>query len=127
MLRTPDEPRERTVNIPLPDERALVGDVGRADAAVGIVVFAHGGGSSRTSPRNRKVAASLREHRLHTVLFDLLTPEEQAIDERTLHLRFDVALLAERLTATTEWLRRQTWADGFPIGYFGASTGAAAA
>src|SRR5439155_9838403 len=87
----------------------------------------HGGGSSRTSPRNRKVAASLRQHRLHTVLFDLLTPEEQAIDERTLHLRFDIELLADRLHATTRWLRQQTWADGLPIGYFGASTGAAAA
>src|SRR4051812_10818474 len=71
---------ERTVHIPVPGERTLVGDVGMVDTAVGIVVFAHGGGSSRTSPRNRSVAASLQEHRLHTVLFDLLTPEEQAVD-----------------------------------------------
>jgi len=127
MLRTPDEPRERTVNIPLPDGRALVGDVGMADAAVGTVVFAHGGGSSRTSPRNRNVAGSLREHRLHTVLFDLLTPEEQEIDETTRHLRFDVELLAGRLIATTGWLRQQTSTEALPIGYFGASTGAAAA
>jgi len=118
---------ERSVNIQLPDGRALVGDVGMVDSALGIVVFAHGGGSSRTSPRNRQVAASLREHRLHTVLFDLLTPEEQAIDERTQHLRFDVEMLADRLTATTEWLRQQTWTEAIPIGYFGASTGAAAA
>src|SRR3954462_6286847 len=127
MLRTPDEPRERTVNIPLPDGRALVGVLGRADAAVGTVVFSHGGGSSRTSPRKRQVAGSLREHRLHTVLFDLLTPEEQEIDERTRHLRFDVEYVDDRLIPTTGWLRQQTSTDGLPIGYYGASTGAAGA
>src|SRR4051812_21610043 len=95
---------ELSVGIPQDDGRMLEGDVGLVEAPRGIVVFAHGGGSSRRSPRNRMVASALHGHFLHTVLFDLLTPEEQEIDERTRHLRFDVEMLAGRLCATASWL-----------------------
>jgi putative phosphoribosyl transferase len=93
-----------------------------ADAR-GIVVFAHGSGSSRHSPRNRYVAAVLNQAALGTLLFDLLTPDEEA-DRANV---FDIGLLARRLTGVTEWLRGQPGAAGLPVGYFGASTGAAAA
>jgi putative phosphoribosyl transferase len=94
----------------------------------GIVLFAHGSGSSRFSPRNRFVARKLGEAGLATVLADLLTSEEEEIDERTRHLRFDIELLAQRLVAATDWLGQQaSGLSGLPIGYFGASTGAGAA
>jgi dienelactone hydrolase len=93
----------------------------------GIVVFAHGSGSSRLSPRNRFVAAQLRSAGLATLLFDLLTPAEEAIDVQTRQLRFDIGLLAERLIGATDWLTQQPGVNQLPIGYFGASTGAAAA
>src|SRR5258706_16408691 len=105
----------------------LPGDLEIPDVAPGIVVFAHGSGSSRNGPRNRDVAAFLREAGLGTLLFDLLTADEEAIDRETGHLRFDVDLLATRLEIATEWLMSQPRARGRPIGYFGASTGAAAA
>ncbi|HTO87512.1 MAG TPA: dienelactone hydrolase family protein [Thermoanaerobaculia bacterium] len=95
--------------------------------AAAIVVFAHGSGSSRHSPRNRFVAAALRQERLGTLLLDLLTAGEEAIDAGTGHLRFDIELLADRLVAATDFLARQTSTRGLPVGYFGASTGAAAA
>ena len=91
--------------------------------ARGVVVFAHGSGSSRHSPRNRYVAAVLNQAALGTLLFDLLTPEEEA-DRANV---FDIGLLARRLTEVTRWLRAQPGAAGLPVGYFGASTGAAAA
>nr|WP_228369303.1 alpha/beta family hydrolase [Candidatus Nitrososphaera gargensis] len=91
----------------------------------GIVVFAHGSGSSRHSPRNQQVASVLQKAGLGTLLFDLLTKEEERIDERTAHLRFDIGLLADRLAAATDWLAKR--ASNSKIGYFGASTGAAAA
>jgi putative phosphoribosyl transferase len=97
-----------------------------ADAS-GVVLFAHGSGSSRHSPRNRFVANELRQARLATLLTDLLTPEEEAIDARTAKLRFDIDLLARRVTAATDWLADQDATRGLPIGLFGASTGAAAA
>jgi dienelactone hydrolase len=90
-------------------------------------VFAHGSGSSRHSPRNRRVAAALREGGLATLLIDLLTPEEEEVDLQTAHLRFDIALLASRLSGATEWLAGREEARSLKIGYFGASTGAAAA
>jgi|SRR5436309_993250 len=105
-------------------------DLNLPSAASGLVLFAHGSGSSRFSPRNRFVAQLLGKAGLATVLADLLTSEEEAIDERTRHLRFDIDLLAQRLIAATDWLRRQPQAShlpGLPIGYFGASTGAGAA
>jgi putative phosphoribosyl transferase len=97
--------------------------------ASGLVLFAHGSGSSRFSPRNRFVAAVLGKAGLASVLADLLTPEEEAIDERTRHLRFDIELLAQRLVAATDWLGQPgaNRLPNLPIGYFGASTGAGAA
>lgn len=97
-------------------------------AAAGIVAFAHGSGSSRRSPRNRRVARTLQEAGLATLLFDLLTVDEEAVDMRTAHLRFDIPLLARRLVGATDWLVEEgSRARDLAIGYFGASTGAAAA
>ncbi|HZP81330.1 MAG TPA: alpha/beta fold hydrolase [Chthonomonadaceae bacterium] len=93
----------------------------------GIVLFAHGSGSSRNSPRNKYVAQLLNEDGCATLLMDLLTREEEAIDEQTRHLRFDIGLLAGRLVGATDWLRDNPLTQNLPIGYFGASTGAAAA
>jgi putative phosphoribosyl transferase len=93
----------------------------------GIVLFAHGSGSSRHSPRNRYVARVLNEAKLATLLIDLLTPHEELIDARTAQLRFDIELLAERLVDATDWLTQFPDTKDLPIGYFGASTGAAAA
>ncbi|MCB2155616.1 dienelactone hydrolase family protein [bacterium] len=95
--------------------------------ARGIVLFAHGSGSNRNSRRNRVVAEDLNESGLATLLFDMLTKEEEEIDARTRRHRFDIGLLATRLTETTEWLTRQDETHQLNIGYFGASTGAAAA
>lgn len=94
--------------------------------APGIVIFAHGSGSSRFSPRNQSVASQLQEHGLGTLLFDLLTEGEEAKDLPG-HLRFDISLLAERLIAAREWILRQEIARGLPLAYFGSSTGGAAA
>jgi len=93
----------------------------------GIVLFAHGSGSGRLSPRNQFVAKKLAESGLATLLMDLLTPEEESVDELTRQYRFDIDLLAERLIGTAEWLRGQNETKNLTIGYFGASTGAAAA
>lgn len=93
----------------------------------GVVLFAHGSGSSRMSPRNRFVAQVLREAGLGFVLLDLLTTREDAVDLRTAEFRFNIELLAERLETATRWVRRQAGLETVPLGYFGASTGAAAA
>jgi dienelactone hydrolase len=92
-----------------------------------VVVFAHGSGSSRFSSRNRFVASVLEQAGLATLLMDLLTRDEEVVDQLTAHLRFDIELLAERLVAATDWLTGQVDTSQLPIGYFGASTGAAAA
>lgn len=105
----------------------LQGDLGVPAGARGLVIFAHGSGSSRLSPRNRNVAEGLREAGLGTLLFDLLTPAEAAIDARTAHLRFEIGLLAARLVGVTDWIGGKPALKDLPIGYFGASTGAAAA
>ncbi|MFO7956817.1 MAG: alpha/beta family hydrolase [Candidatus Brocadiia bacterium] len=105
----------------------LEGNLLIPDGAQGIVVFAHGSGSSRHSPRNKFVARHLREAGLATLLFDLLTAEEDAVDKRTREYRFDIGLLAERLVGATDWLLEQPEAAGLNIGYFGSSTGSAAA
>jgi len=105
----------------------LDGDLSIPPNAVGLVVFAHGSGSSRRSPRNRQVAEVLHQRRLATLLFDLLTPDEVAVDEVTRHLRFDIGFLATRLVDVTDWIGTQAIVADLPIGYFGASTGAAAA
>ena len=105
----------------------LNGDLSRPAKAQGLVVFAHGSGSSRLSPRNQYVARVLEGRGLATLLIDLLTPHEEAIDEQTRHLRFDIPLLAGRLVAIVEWLKHQTDTATLPIGLFGASTGGGAA
>ena len=120
------EARERPVRMAI-NQVTLEGNLAIPPDARGIVVFAHGSGSSRFSPRNRFVARVLQEAGLATLLFDLLTAEEEAIDVRTAHLRFDISLLADRLVGVTDWLSRQPETRDLRIGYFGASTGAAAA
>ena len=117
---------ERGVRIPA-GTVSLQGDLARPDDCRAIVLFAHGSGSSRHSPRNRYVAGVLRRAGLATLLMDLLTEEEEAIDARTAHLRFDITLLAERLVAATDWLASEPTTGGLAVGYFGASTGAGAA
>ncbi|MBI4472790.1 MAG: dienelactone hydrolase family protein [Acidobacteria bacterium] len=103
------------------------GDLTNSRDATAIVLFAHGSGSSRHSPRNKFVASVLNEAGIATLLMDLLTREEEAIDVRTAHLRFDIPLLAERLVTVTDWVRHFPATSRQHIGYFGASTGAAAA
>jgi putative phosphoribosyl transferase len=105
----------------------LEGDLSVPEGARGLVAFAHGSGSSRLSPRNRRVAAMLRQAGLATLLFDLLTPTEEAVDSVTRELRFDIRLLADRVEAATAWLKEQPGVGDLKLGYFGASTGAAAA
>jgi putative phosphoribosyl transferase len=117
---------ERPVTIPA-GTVTLKGDLARPDGDEGIVLFAHGSGSSRHSPRNRYVASALREAGLATLLMDLLTVDEESLDERTGHLRFDIGLLAERLVSATDWIASEPAGRQLAIGYFGASTGAAAA
>ncbi len=114
------------VEIPL-REAELAGTLTLPDRAVGMVLFAHGSGSSRFSPRNRWVAEKLHERGLGTLLFDLLTADEERVDAIDAHLRFDIPFLARRLVAVTDWVGRDARTRGMPIGYFGASTGAAAA
>lgn len=105
----------------------LDGSLAIADGARGVVLFAHGSGSSRFSPRNRAVAGTLNDAGIATLLVDLLTPEEEVIDRMTAHLRFDIDLLAQRLSDATDWLVDAPETRTLRIGYFGASTGAAAA
>ncbi|GAB2980133.1 dienelactone hydrolase family protein [Saccharothrix stipae] len=105
----------------------LAADLGVPDDPVGVVVFAHGSGSSRHSARNRVVAESLRRDGFATLLLDLLTEREEREDRVTGQLRFDIGLLAERVAASVEWTSRARPTRGLPIGLFGASTGAAAA
>ena len=105
----------------------LDGTLGVPEGAGGVVLFAHGSGSGRHSPRNRRVAGALREANLATLLIDLLTPEEEEVDLRTRQLRFDIGLLAERLAGATGWLLKNPDTRDLRVGYFGASTGAGAA
>lgn len=105
----------------------LEGDLHIHEGAKGIVLFAHGSGSSRHSPRNRHVAEVLQKGGLATLLIDLLTPEEEEEDQLTAHLRFDIGMLTTRLCLVTDWLQKATLTQHLQIGYFGASTGAAAA
>jgi putative phosphoribosyl transferase len=105
----------------------LEGALSVPGGAAGVVLFAHGSGSSRHSPRNRHVARTLYEEGLATLLIDLLTPDEEEVDLRTRRLRFDVGLLAQRLVGATDWLRRNPQTRDLRVGYFGASTGAGAA
>lgn len=135
-MRCPDWPewmnamkimvRESQVRIPCPGVW-LDGDLAMPEQPAGLVVFAHGSGSSRMSPRNRRVAARMHENRLATLLFDLLTPDEGRAEERGAMMRFDIPFLAGRLEDVIDWLREDPDTGGLGIGCFGASTGAAAA
>ena len=108
-------------------EVELDGDLAVPPRVRGVVLFAHGSGSSRHSPRNRQVAAALQRAEYATLLMDLLTNDEEAIDQRTREHRFDIGLLAARLSAAVDWLARRDDTAGLPLALFGASTGAAAA
>lgn len=116
----------RAVRVPV-DGAELDGDLAGTTDARGLVLFAHGSGSSRHSPRNRFVADALGEGGLATLLVDLLTPDEEQVDLQTRHLRFDIGLLADRLERVCAWLREQPGTAALPIGLFGASTGGGAA
>jgi putative phosphoribosyl transferase len=105
----------------------LQGTLSIPKGASAVVMFAHGSGSSRRSPRNRFVAQELRHAGLGTLLFDLLTADEESVDRETGELRFDIVFLARRLADATQWLLKQPQMAAAKIGYFGASTGAAAA
>ena len=112
----------------IPADRAtLEGNLTIVDQAKGLVLFAHGSGSSRHSPRNQFVAQTLNKAGLATLLFDLLTPEEESVDLYTREHRFDIGLLAERLTHASKWAKEQKQTGDLTIGYFGSSTGGGAA
>ena len=117
---------ERSVSIEA-NAVVLPGFVDIPERTRGLVLFAHGSGSSRLSPRNTYVARALRDAQVGTLLFDLLTAEEERIDEETRDLRFDILLLTRRLLAATHWVQAQPDLTHLAMGYFGASTGAAAA
>ncbi|AZD02337.1 dienelactone hydrolase family protein [Pseudomonas chlororaphis] len=118
------EPRSRQLDL---EGIELSADLRLPPGARALVVFAHGSGSGRSSPRNRYVAESLARHGLGSLLSDLLTETEQHLDNRTRELRFDIALLARRLTEVIDWIGRDLELQSLRIGLFGASTGAAAA
>jgi dienelactone hydrolase len=120
------EVESREVHIPS-GEVILEGELQVPGEAEGVVLFAHGSGSSRYSPRNQYVAQVIREAGFGTLLFDLLTRREEAIDLQTRHLRFDIGLLARRLADASNWIAGRPDAEHLRLGYFGASTGAAAA
>jgi putative phosphoribosyl transferase len=122
----PTMPDDRLVQIDA-EEVELDGILNVPEGARGAVLFAHGSGSSRNSPRNRYVARVLAEHRLATLLIDLLTAGEEEVDSRTAELRFNIGFLAKRLVRATDWLYQQPETSRLKLGYFGASTGAAAA
>ena len=105
----------------------LGGELCLSDKALGLVLFAHGSGSGRYSPRNQFVARVLREARMGTLLFDLMTAAEEQAEANTRHLRFDIQFLARRLVAATQWVLHEGPARDIKVGYFGSSTGAAAA
>jgi len=120
------EARMRGVRIPI-EQAHLEGELNIPEGAAGVVLFAHGSGSSRHSPRNQFVARVIRESGNGTLLFDLLTPAEEIKDNLTAELRFDIGLLAQRLVAATHWIKSQPETPQLKIGYFGSSTGGGAA
>ena len=115
-----------TVYVPAGGAR-LAGELTIPPDAQGLVLFAHGSGSSRFSRRNQFVARVLERRHFATLLIDLLTPDEEALDQRTAHLRFDIPMLATRLVAIVDWLKQRPDTAPLPIGLFGASTGGGAA
>jgi len=118
--------RGRTVQIPS-GSATLEGELHVPAGATGVVLFAHGSGSSRHSPRNQFVARTIREAGVGTLLFDLLTREEEAVDVHTRHLRFDIGMLAGRLADATSWIKQEGETSHLRVGYFGSSTGGGAA
>ena len=118
---------DESIAIRVTAEQRIEADLTVPEHAVGLVVFAHGSGSSRLSSRNRAVAKSLQRRRLGTLLLDLLTNEEESIDIRTREYRFDIDRLGQRVILAIDWTRGRSDVSGLPIGCFGASTGAAAA
>jgi pimeloyl-ACP methyl ester carboxylesterase len=126
MTQATKEARAQTSTIQIRSgEVFLEADLSLPQKAEGVVLFAHGSGSSRYSPRNQFVASTIREVGVGTLLFDLLTKEEEAIDSQTDHLRFDIGLLAQRLIDATYWIKGEL--DYLSVGYFGSSTGGGAA
>jgi putative phosphoribosyl transferase len=123
-MRAGDRTPEIAVRL---DAVTLAAELGLPHEPRAVVAFAHGSGSSRHSRRNQQVAAVLREAGYGTLLLDLLTAEEEAVDQRTRHLRFDIGLLAERMIGVVDWLERDSRTQRLPVALFGASTGAAAA
>lgn len=122
------EQNEIVRNVKIPAGGVLLeGELRLPPDPLGIVVFAHGSGSSRFSPRNQAVAATIRSAGVGTLLFDLLTKAEESLDAYTRHIHFDIPLLANRLIATIDWVSDDQSTKGFDVGLFGASTGAAAA
>jgi putative phosphoribosyl transferase len=126
MIPHREDSPERTITIPV-RQVSLDGTLGLPASPTGVVLFAHGSGSSRFSPRNRFVASVLREAGLGTLLLDLLSPSEEQIDDVTRHHRFDIPMLAERLVIAIDWLAHHRDTRGQPVGLFGASTGGGAA
>jgi dienelactone hydrolase len=126
MLPYGDDNVERTIQVPV-DHIELEGTLGIPANAAGIVLFAHGSGSSRFSSRNRYVARVLRDAGFATLLLDLLSPREEEVDEVTRHHRFDIDMLADRLVATIDWLESEPSTSALNVGLFGASTGGGAA
>jgi putative phosphoribosyl transferase len=118
---------DREVHIDAGEGVVLAADLICPESPRGVVLFSHGSGSGRHSPRNRYVAQRLNEHGLATLMIDLLTEGEEREDAHTGHLRFDVGMLADRLNAAIKWIRQDPEMRALPVGLFGASTGAAAA
>ena len=126
-IRARNDVMQTAIQVPLRDEGALDGDLVVPADATGLVLFAHGSGSSRHSPRNQMVARVLQAHAHATLLLDLLTPAEEKADALTRHLRFDIGLLSRRLSVAVRFAHDSAEPAGLPVGLFGASTGAAAA
>ncbi|MBE3558360.1 MAG: dienelactone hydrolase family protein [Ktedonobacteraceae bacterium] len=126
-MNTPEEKRRETCQITVSPTVTLEGNLDIPERAQGIVLFVHGSGSSRFSPRNQYVARVLQQAGIATLLIDLLTAQEEEEDRYSGHLRFNIELLSERVAGATEWLAKQSQTGRLKIGYFGASTGAAAA
>jgi putative phosphoribosyl transferase len=118
---------EQAVRIPAESRATVLGDLKVPDSPIGLVIFAHGSGSSRRSPRNRAVAEFLNESGLATLLIDLLVADEDADDGGPRHPKWDIEMLSKRLAQARDWTAAQPELAALPVGYFGASTGAAAA
>lgn len=125
-MKTTHKTTEETIHIQV-EKGEIEGELIIPPEAQGIVLFAHGSGSSRFSPRNQLVAKIIREHHLATLLLDLLTLEEDRVDQVSREFRFNIDLLADRLLQATQWIFKDSRTQNLSIGYFGSSTGAAAA